>query len=658
MLRSLLLAFVVLPVAAIAYSLGEPRVRGGVAAPPVAYGDFVYAPSGISFEIWDLSDAAHPAKVPYELTERAPGPIFALAIVHEYLYAAWSNATATSAGFEIYSLADPAHPVHVGEAETTPSGKLLADGDYLYEIDGTSGVTALDVSDPLHPIVAGSAAGNVPLPQSIYSAQIARHQLYVSGTSLIEIAWATIFDLADPAHPLSVGGIGLGAFGVLGPVSDSGYAVAFGDEVGVYDVRDPAHVEAIGMIPALNGYAQAAFRGDDLYLFGDTTLPVFDLSTPAAPVQIGDAAIDTSDLIALVPLPEGFLATTVAGRGLLIDASASAAPVLRSEIAVPSPSPIVDAALDDRNVYVIGEGHALEVVDAASLENVGVMEASTTGDPARLSSPMSVGLSGSTLIVADYGGLFAIDVSDRANPRIASSLPIGFYNPVLVAGDRAYVSTFDGALTIVDVSDPTALAVRGALPGISFAPLGAAGSRVFAFGTDLNVVEAVYIVDASDAAHPSIVGRYAPCVGDVFHALAASSDGSTIAITCGDGRVEIVDARNPAAPVLASTYRPSDPVDGTTAIAANGSTFYLGNAHGIDELDASDPTAPALTARHPLAASPYLIRFAPNGSLLATTSAGMYVFDCVASDEGRGSPCRDAATRTRPNAHSQHAAVR
>jgi hypothetical protein len=45
--------------------------------------------------------------------------------------------------------------------------------------------------------------------------------------------------------------------------------------------------------------------------------------------------------------------------------------------------------------------------------------------------------------------------------------------------------------------------------------------------------------------------------------------------------------------------------------------------------------------------------------LLATTNAGMYVFDCVASDEGRGSPCRDGATRTRPNAaHSRHAAER
>lgn len=658
-LRSLLMAFVVLPVAAHAYSLGEPHVRGGVAAPPVVRGDFVYAPSGISFEIWDLSDAAHPAKIPFELAERAPGPIFALAVVGDYLYAAWSNDAETSAGFEIYSLADPAHPVRVGEAGTTPSAMLVADGDYLYEIDGTSGVTVLDVGDPLHPVVAGSATGNAPLPQSIYSAEIARNQLYVSGTSLIETAWATIFDLADPAHPLVVGGIGLGAFGVLGPISDSGYAVAFGDAAGVYDVRDPAHIEAVGTIPALNGFARGAFRGDDLYLFGDTTLPVFDVSTPAAPAQIGEAAIDTGNLIALVPLPDGFLATTVSGRGLVIDASAPATPVLRSEIDVPSPSPIVDAALDDRSAYVIGEGHALEVVDAASLENVGVLEASTTGDPAQLSSPMSIGLSGSTPIVADYGGLFAIDVSDRANPRIAGSLPIGFYNPVLVAGDRAYVSTFDGALTIVDVSDPAALAVRGTLPGIFFTPLAAAGSRVFAFGTDLNLVEAVHIVDASDAAHPSIVGRYVPCVGTVFQTLAASSDGSTIGIQCGDGGVEIVDARNPATPVLASTYRPSDPADGTASIAANGSTFYLGNAHGIDELDASDPAAPVLGARHPLASSPRVIRFAPNGSLLALTSAGMYVFDCVASSGERPAPCRDGAAIVHPpRAHSLHGSAR
>src|SRR3982751_5967978 len=116
MLRIALLVWVLVPLTAGAHSFGEPRVRGGIAAPPVAYGNFVYAPSGISFEIWDLSDATHPAKIPYELTERTPGPIFALAIVGADLYAAWSNGAETSAGFEIYSLADPAHPVRVGEA--------------------------------------------------------------------------------------------------------------------------------------------------------------------------------------------------------------------------------------------------------------------------------------------------------------------------------------------------------------------------------------------------------------------------------------------------------------------------------------------------------------------------------------------------------------
>lgn len=664
MLRSLLLALILLPVVAGAASLGEPRVRGGAVTPPVAYQSFVYAASGISVEIWNLADAAHPVKTTLAPSEHTPGPIFGLAIRGDFLYVGWSDDLRTTGGFQIYSLADPAHPARVGQAATVHVDKLLASGDFLYEVDGQLGLTAIDASDPLHPVATGAGTGAFSIPPNVYTAQIVNGYLYISGSGLIESCWGVIFDLADAAHPREAGSMGLGAFGRFGAVSDSGYALGFGDAGGVYDVRDPAHIErvgdfSIGVDLEIRGAVIDAFRGDDLYLFGGDTLPVYDFSTPTAPAQIAQSNLDTNDLFAVTPLPNGFLATSLTGRGLLIDASTPSAPALRGEIALPSAMGILDAAFDGRHVYAIGEGHALEVIDAASLENVAALDAPADDEGFALGYSSSVGLSRSAAIIAGYLKLFAVDVADAANPHVVGSLPIDSFSPILVSGDRAYAQTNDGALTIVDVADPTAPAIRGALAGLYYTPLAAAGTRVFAYGSDLSLAQGVHVVDASDPGHPAEIGTYVPCVGGSFRTLAASSDGATIGVVCSDGSVEFVDVRDPAHAVLAATYRPDDPLDGTSSIAANGALFYLGNLHGIDELDASNPASPRLVVRHPTASAVQAMRFAPNGSLLALTSAGMYVFDCIDSDDQRPTPCRDGPAATpRPPAHSTHAARR
>ncbi|HKE49694.1 MAG TPA: hypothetical protein VKB52_16630 [Rhodanobacteraceae bacterium] len=667
-LRSLLLALVLLPLAAGAHSLGEPRIRGGLVSTPVAFGDFVYVASGVSIAIWNIADAAHPARIPFEPDERPPGPIFGLVTVGQFLYVGWANDARTDAGFQIYSLGDPAHPTRVGDAETQHADALLANGNYLYEVDGQFGVTSIDASDPLHPVVAGTGAGAILLPQSINSAEIANGYLYISGSSMIETCWGVIFDLADPAHPTSVGSMGLGAFGAIGAVSASGYAVAFGDAGGIYDVRDPAHVELVGTLPPsgiveIDGALGTAFRGDDLYLFGGDVLPVYDLSMPTEPVQIAQASLDTNNLSMLTPLASGFLATTLTARGLLIDASTPSAPAIRGEIAMPSPLAIADVALDDRNVYMIGQGHALQVVDAASLDDVGILDAPQDDEGFALGYSRSVGVSGSTAIIGGYLTLFAVDVADPANPHVVGSLPLNFFDAVLVAGDRVYVPTNDGALTIVDIADPTAPALRGALPGLHYTPLAAAGSLVFTYGTSLSYSQGVYIADASDADHPVIAASYAPCVGGVFgnsfQTLAVTSDAATLAVACSDGSVEIVDVRDPSAPALAATYRPTDPADAARSIAAYGTTFYLGHLRGIDEVDASDPAAPTFVTRHPTASWVQAMRIAPDGSLLALTNAGMYVFECVASGGTRVLPCRDGTTPARiPLSHSAHARSR
>jgi hypothetical protein len=659
-MRSLLLslfALLLMPAAVHAHSFGAPRVRGGNMSTPVEYGDFIYAAQGISIGIWNIADAARPAQIPFTPAERPPGVIFGLAVVGADLYVGWSDDARTTGGFQIYSLEDPAHPVRVGEVATMYRDALIVEGSYLYEVNGAEGVTVLDVADPEHPVEVGQSSGTNPVPSHVMSAQIAHGDLFVSGLSDYENDWAVVFDLADPAHPRSVATIDVGLYGMLGPVSDSGFAIALDNAGTVYDVRDLTRIYQVAVFPQIHDFARAAFRGDDLYLFGNASLGLWDFSSPNQPSSLGEPAIDTSDYASLTPMSSGFLVRTMSGRGIVIDASVPATPTLRAEVALPSAYPIADAVLDDRTVYANGEGNALEIIDASTLGNIGVLNSlsDSSGGTVQISSGAGVvGLAGSTAVIVDPETLWTIDVSDRAHPRVLGELALPSLGAAVVSGDRAYVSTPDGALAVVDLSEAASPSVRGAAPGPLGLLVAAAGPLAFVIGND-GAAETVHIIDASDKAHPFVAGNYAPCDLFVPLALAASRGGSTMAIVCPDQHVEIVDVRNPSAPRLETTYRPDDSSELIASIGADDSAFYLGSARGIDVVDASNPAAPVFVERLPTASTVNGIRLAPDGgALLALTAAGLYVFDCVAST---GSPCPAGGTRTRP-LHSHHARSR
>src|SRR5690606_13332939 len=73
-----------------AMALTLTHAGGGALSPPVTHGDYLYVGTGASLTVWNLADPAEPAFAGGSAAP-APGPIRALAMVGDYLYAAWNT---------------------------------------------------------------------------------------------------------------------------------------------------------------------------------------------------------------------------------------------------------------------------------------------------------------------------------------------------------------------------------------------------------------------------------------------------------------------------------------------------------------------------------------------------------------------------------------
>jgi len=147
-------------------------------------------------------------------------------------------------------------------------------------------------------------------------------------------------------------------------------------------------------------------------------------------------------------------------------------------------------------------------------------------------------------------GLSIIDVSDPVAPAVVGALDSpGYSQDVEVAGTFAYVaaSDFDGAggLRIVDVSDPSA-PVEMAIFGSSFVRI--AVSDGLAYVTEPS--SGLRIVDVSNPASPVELGAVDVSGFVVDVDVAGSFAYLTIDDSSGTSGVDIIDVSNPAAPVL------------------------------------------------------------------------------------------------------------
>ena len=613
-------------------------VGGGALSAPVAHAGYLYVGSGVTINAWNMADPAQPIYAGRTSSAPASGPINALAVVGDYLYAAWSAPDGTG-GITIYSLADPAQPTVAGEYDDFvvsdyhgPMG-LAASGTTVYLGDAQNGLFVLDASNPLAPGVVGSSSGIFEFD----AMGVFGNQLLTSGSSFIGGRIVNAVDVSDPTTPVLTGSTSLDGLAVLRAVLTDGYALGVGNDLIVVDTHDGANLTQVSDTPI--DQATGAIRmGDTVYLVGDSGIQVWNFADPAAPTFVRTVAMPTfaPDQTAITPF--GPLVLTHTDRAILLGTTDPQQPTLAAQFTLPIGVSVHAGAFDATHAYFAEEGYGLGVADGTSLAPIGRYDAALP--PSLAARDMEdISVDGGRAYLAAWGyGVLIADLADPAAPVELGRFEFPFASAIEAHGDRVYVAstTNGGIFRVLDVGNPASPQELGALLTSQTYDLTVRGNYAYlADGADFGD-GGLRVVDVTDPASPSVVGQDTGC--PYAMGVDVSADGNTTYIACASdatfaNALRIVDTTDRAQPLLlGSLTLPGLPPNLTdynvaySVVVADGRA-YVGNEFGLDEIDVSDPTAPVWLARHFTGYTVRKVERAPDGRVFAFAgAAGVFVY--------------------------------
>ncbi|MEO7325592.1 MAG: hypothetical protein ABIW82_12255 [Dokdonella sp.] len=624
-------------VGAHAQTLQRSDVGGGWISPPVTHGDYLYFGTGATVSAWNMADPVHPAYAGRTRAAPTHGPVSALAIVGDYLYAAWSSPDG-SAGITIYSLANPAQPTQTGEFDDYvqadykgPLG-LATSGNYVYIGDSQSGLFVIDASNPLAPAVIGTVPGVYE-----FDAMAAfGTQLLTTGNSFIGGRVVNVIDITAPAAPIVAGSTSLDGGSVLRAVLTDGYAIGVGLDLLVYDLHDPANIAQV-FSTSIDIATGAIRNGDTLYLVGDSGIQVWDFTSPAAPSLLRTVPMPTFAPDQTAATPFGPLILTHTDRGVLLDTADPVNPALAASFTLPIGVSVHAGAIDVDHAVFAEEGYGLSVADATTLAPIGRYDANLPADlAARDVEDISVDAGRAYLAVWGYGVLI-VDLADPAHPVELGRFPFPFASAIEAHGNRVYVgsTTNGGIFKILDVSNPAVPVELGSLETSQTYDLTVRGNYAYLVdGADFGD-GGLRVVDVSNPAAPAVVGQDTGC--PYADGVDVSADGNTTYIACASdasfaNALRIVDTTNKASPtMLGSIELPGSPglpdYNVAHSVVVAGNIAYVGNEDGLDEVDISKAAAPVRTMRHETGYFVSKVERAADGRIFAfAQAAGVFVF--------------------------------
>jgi len=620
-----------------AQTLSPVDAGGGALSPPVARDGYLYVGTGVTLSVWNLADPANPVYEGRNAASPAKGPIRALTMVGDYLYAAW-NTPSDTGGLLIYSLTDPAHPALVAEVDDyiasdfkRPSG-LASSGGYVYVGDADNGLVVLDATDPLAPTFLSTVDGVYE-----FDAMAAfGDQLLTSGSSFIGGRIVNVVDISDPATPSLAGQTSLDGTMVLRAVLTDGYALGVGLELQVYDLHDPSNISEIWS-SAIDEATQAIRSGDMLYLVGASGIQVWDFSTPSAPALQRTVPMDAFLPDQVVDAPFGPVILTHVDRGLVLDTADPANPTLASSFQLPIGVAVHAADFDGTHAYFAEEGYGLASASLPGFDFVGRYDTDLPFDPAARDME-DISVDGSRAYLSAWGfGVLVVDLSDPSAPTELGRFEFPFASTIEAHGDRVYVAstTNGGIFKVLDVSDPAHPAELGSINTSQTYGLTVRGDYAFlADGADFGD-GGLRVVDVSNPSVPNVVGQDTGC--PYADGLDVSADGNTAYIACASDEnfanaLRIVDTTDKSSPTLigsvslpGSAQLPDYNV--AHAVIVDGTIAYVANENGVDEVDISDPAHPVQTVRHETGYPVRSLARGPDGRIVAFAGeAGTFVF--------------------------------
>jgi hypothetical protein len=483
----------------------------------------------------------------------------------------------------------------------------------------------------------------------VHSLALYAGHLYIgSGATLLT------YSLADPANPVRTSAVPL--HGVIEGITAtaSHLFVASGDAgLEILDLLDPAHPAPLSRLPMPERAASVAVAGNRAYAVILSSLRILDVSSPAAPLELG-AWVDENKYLYDVEVAGSHAFVTYYGAftgGLLsIDVSDPSSPVLAGQLNIGSVNGRI--AVTGTTAYLAAGSEGLSVVDISNPQSPTSVG---TYDPGYVSD---VAVTGGRAYVATDAGLRILDLTDPAHPVEIGALPGPWHQRVAATGGLAAVETEQWGETaeLIDVSNPSTplslwsldapdAVVDVAIDGSSaFLAAGDEGLRVVDFSSPANPLEigavgfspgsyvtdvvagagrayladdVLRIVDVSNPADPAEISSLA-LAGDIYELAVAGARvyALTVDFFTPENGLRIVDVADPAAPIEVGYY-PGSWSSPFGDLEVNGTTVVLSTSLEVRVLDTTDPSVPMLVSTIDL---PNANSLAMGGALLAAAS--------------------------------------
>lgn len=203
-------------------------------------------------------------------------------------------------------------------------------------------------------------------------------------------------------------------------------------------------------------------------------------------------------------------------------------------------------------------------------------------------------VSGDNAFVAgDAGGLYIIDISDRANPATIASLSVmKEVMDAAVLGDRAFATSYSSSLAAINIADPHTPILTGSV-NLADHP-----NRVSLQGDYAYVASqwgGLRVVDIS-VTPPDEVGCNDCSVSAANNAIDLVVQGDYAYVVGGNGKgLKVYDISTPESPALVSTFGESEYFEGVSL--ANGYAFITNNKPDANNelwvVDVTNPASPA-----------------------------------------------------------------
>ena len=522
----------------------------------------------------------------------------------------------------------------IGGGVTSP----VVHGNYMYIGTGVT-VTVWNMADPTHPALVGRTK-RYPERAPIVGLALIGKYLYAGWSGGI-----SIYSLSDPANPVRVSTFNKyvkSSFKQMTGLTSAGSHIYLGDANNGLIVVDASHPLALKTVSVTSGiyeFDTMAAYGTRLLtsgtsFIGDRLVHVIDVSSPAAPVELGYLSLDGSKILRAVLTPDYAIAV---GLNLQVYDLRNPAHIVKVFGARISEA---DHAIRHGNVLYLAGKNGIQVWDfskpaAAKLLRTVPMNsfapdvaANTPFGPVFLThldrglvlgirDPRNPVLAGQftipfgvaanaaafdsehTYVAEEAYGLAALESKDlsedgRFNTTLPRDLSQRDMDNVSVDSGRAYLAAWGYGVLIVDLSDPSHPSELGRLPYPFPAAIQARGNLAYVASATNDGVFSV--LDVSDPKNASVLGSLATAqiLDLTVRGRYAYLAGRSFSVP---GGLTIVDVSNPSAPLQAGQNTDCADAYGVD-VSPNNKITYIACADGsFDILDTSDKTNPVTLGR-------------------------------------------------------------